>query len=128
MTDKRVLLVGIDPDKMDFSAPGTPPGVTAQLVHTAIAMGNARMDQQAIAHDMLLIAPNEPNDDALIHQLKQSNYEVVVIGGGLRKPDATVALLERTLNAIHEHAPSAKIAFNTNPTDSADAALRWLRP
>jgi hypothetical protein len=127
MTDQpRILLIGIDPDKMDFSGPGVPPGVNAQMVHMAIAMGNTRMAERGLACDMLLVAPDEPNDDALIRQLEQTSYGVIVIGGGLRKPDATVALLERMLNAIHAHAPNAKIAFNTNPTDSADAAMRWL--
>src|SRR5262249_28622724 len=116
MPDKpRILLIGIDPDRMDFSAPGVPPGVNAQMVHTAIAMGNARMTERGLTHDMLLIAPDEPNDDAIVRQLEQASYGVVVIGGGLRKPDGAVALFERVIEAVRRYAPGAKIAFNTNP-------------
>lgn len=122
----RLLLIGIDPDKMDFSAPGVPAGLTAQMVHTAIAAGSARMTEKGLAFDMLLIAPDESNDDAVVRQLSQAPYDVVVIGGGLRKPDGTVRLFERVINAVRRHAPQAKIAFNTNPVDSLEAALRWL--
>lgn len=50
-----------------------------------------------------------------------------MIGGGLRKADETVELLERVIHLVRQHAPRTPIAFNTNPTNSADAALRWLR-
>jgi hypothetical protein len=36
-------------------------------------------------------------------------------------------LLEAVINAVHQAAPGAAIAFNTRPEDSADAAARWLR-
>jgi hypothetical protein len=38
-----------------------------------------------------------------------------------------VALLEHVIHLVRQHAPGAAIAFNTNPTNSVDAALRWLR-
>jgi hypothetical protein len=34
---------------------------------------------------------------------------------------------EKVVNLARQHAPSAAIAFNSSPEDSADAALRWLR-
>jgi hypothetical protein len=30
------------------------------------------------------------------------------------------------VNLVRRHAPAADIAFNTNPEDCVDAALRWL--
>ena len=126
MNRPRFLLIGIDPDKVDYTVPGIPAGLSAQTVHMAIAAGNTRIAERGLACDMLLIAPDEPNDGAIVKQLAANAYDVVVIGGGLRKPDNTVRTFEMVLNAIRLHAPAAKIAFNTNPTDSADAALRWL--
>src|SRR5262245_59468321 len=35
-------------------------------------------------------------------------------------------LFEKLINVIHEHAPQAKICFNTLPSDTADAVKRWL--
>jgi len=50
----------------------------------------------------------------------------VVIGGGLRVPPKGLMLFEKVVNAIHKGAPSAAIAFNTEPEDTAAAAGRWL--
>jgi hypothetical protein len=33
---------------------------------------------------------------------------------------------ERLINVLHEKAPQAKLAFNSQPADSDKAALRWL--
>jgi len=52
--------------------------------------------------------------------------KIVVVGGGIRKPDDLVELFEAVVDLIHRHAPQAAIAFNTNPVTSLDAALRWL--
>jgi hypothetical protein len=51
----------------------------------------------------------------------------VVIGAGVRLPPKRIAIFEVVINAIHKAAPSAAIAFNTLPENSADAAARWLR-
>jgi hypothetical protein len=50
----------------------------------------------------------------------------VVIGAGLRLPPKSLALFETVVNIIHKAAPHAKIAFNTRPEDTADAAARQL--
>jgi|SRR5580700_11390685 hypothetical protein len=34
-------------------------------------------------------------------------------------------LFEKVMNAIHQKAPSAKLCFNTNPSNTAEAILRW---
>src|SRR6266545_1445685 len=34
-------------------------------------------------------------------------------------------LFERIINAVHQHAPSAKLCFNTNPNDTVEAVQRW---
>jgi hypothetical protein len=36
-------------------------------------------------------------------------------------------LFEQIVNAVHKSNPSASIAFNTRPEDTADAAARWLK-
>ena len=37
-------------------------------------------------------------------------------------------LFEALINAVHEHAPRARICFNTTPRDSEAAVRRWARP
>jgi len=59
-------------------------------------------------------------------QLASTSYDCVVIGAGVRLPPRRLAVFEAVVNAVHKAAPSAAIAFNTRPDDSADAAARWL--
>jgi hypothetical protein len=58
-------------------------------------------------------------------QLKSADYDCVVIGGGIRLPNNCL-VFEAVINAVHRGAPTAAIAFNSGPEESADAAGRWL--
>jgi len=58
--------------------------------------------------------------------LAKATYDCVVIGGGLRLPPKSLLFFERVVNAIHQGAPKAAIAFNTRPQDTAEAAARWI--
>jgi hypothetical protein len=118
MSSRQVLLIGLDPHAI--------PGVDAALVDTAIAIGNQRFAAQGIPVDTCLVKPDASADPQIVAQLTAKDYACVVIGGGLRKPDDMVELLERVVQLVRRHAPGAAIAFNTNPTTSLDAALRWL--
>ena len=59
------------------------------------------------------------------YQIVDHTYDVVVVGAGVRVPPIRLFLFEAVINAIHRAAPTARIAFNTRPDDSAEAALRW---
>jgi formylmethanofuran dehydrogenase subunit B len=59
--------------------------------------------------------------------LKSKDFDCVVIGAGLREPAARLLLFERIINLVHALAPAAKICFNTNPADTAEAVQRWIR-
>jgi hypothetical protein len=50
--------------------------------------------------------------------------EVVVIGGGVRLDPAQTPVLEALVNVVIEAAPGVRIAFNTSPTDTAEAIAR----
>lgn len=58
--------------------------------------------------------------------LAQRDYDVIVVGAGLRTLPLMATQLERLINVLHEVAPRARIAFNSEPGDSDVAALRWL--
>ena len=62
----------------------------------------------------------------IVGALTERTWDVVVIGGGIRKTEQLLPLFEKTLNLIRQHAPKAAIAFNSSPGDSMEAALRWL--
>jgi hypothetical protein len=61
----------------------------------------------------------------VMSQLKENNYEVVLIGAGVRRDDDHFLTFEKLVNVVHEFAPNSKIAFNTGPTDSDAAVQRW---
>lgn len=74
-----------------------------------------------------MIPPDKTAALVLEKQLTSTNYECVVIGGGIRLPPKSLSLFEMVINAVHKAAPNASIAFNTRPEDTAEAAARWLQ-
>jgi len=51
-------------------------------------------------------------------------WTLVVIGGGVRFDPAQTPVLEALVNVVIEAAPGVRIAFNTSPTDTAEAIAR----
>jgi len=123
----RILIVGQDADTVDYAAPGIIPGMTAEKVRAGLAASKASLDGQGHACDVLEVQPAPAvAEAATVTQLAGKAYDVVVIGAGIRNPPPSLALFETVVNAVHRHAPKARIAFNTRPDDSDAAALRWL--
>jgi hypothetical protein len=123
---KRILLLGLDPETVDFSDPALPPGMTAEKVHAGIAVALKQFTDRGWESDVGLILADETAGPTVERQLRSTNYDCVVIGGGVRLPPRNLALFEIVINAIRNAAPGAAIAFNTRPDDSADAAARWV--
>ena len=123
---KRVLFVGYDPQTVDFSDPALPPGMTAEKIHTGIAVALKQFAERGWEADLCLIRPDETVGPTLERQLASKTYDCVVIGAGIRLLPRGLVLFEALINAVHKAAPGAAIAFNTVPQDSADAAARWL--
>ena len=57
--------------------------------------------------------------------LKSRSFDCVVIGAGLRA-SPQLLLFEKLVNLVHQHAPGARICFNTTPADTAEAVRRWV--
>ena len=122
----RVLLLGYDPDFVDFSDPALPPGMTVEKVQAGIAIAMKQFAEHGWEAEVCLIRPDETAGPIVERQLASKSYDCVVIGAGVRLPPRGLALFEAVINAVHKAAPGAAIAFNTRPDDSADAAARWL--
>ena len=122
----RILLLGLDPETVDFSDPALPPGMTAEKVHAGIAVALKQFTERGWESDVGMIRPDETAGPTVERQLRSADYDCVVIGGGVRLPPRHLALFEVVINAIRRAAPGAAIAFNTRPDDSADAAARGL--
>ncbi len=122
----RILLLGYDPATLDFSDPALPPGMTVEKVNAGIAVALKQFAERGWEHDVCLIRPDESAVPAVTQQLRSTNYGCVVIGGGVRLMTGGLALFEAVVNAVHQAAPGAVIAFNSRPDDSAAAAARAL--
>jgi hypothetical protein len=122
----RILLVGYDPETVDFSDPALPPGMTADRVRAGIAVALKQFAERGWETDVGFIRPDETAGPTVERQLGSTTYDCVVIGAGVRLPPRRLAVFETVINAVHKAAPGAAIAFNTRPEDSADAAARWL--
>ena len=123
---RRVLLLGYDPETVDFSDPALPPGMTAEKVHAGIAVALKQISERGWEGDVGLIRPDETAGPAVARHLASKSYDCVVIGAGVRLPPKGLALFEAVINTVRKAAPGAAIAFNTRPEDTADAAARWL--
>ena len=124
----RVLLLGYDPEAVDFSDPALPPGMTAEKVRAGIAVAMKQFAERGWEADVGLIRPDETAGPAVERLLASKSYDCVVIGAGVRLPPRRLSVFEAVINAVHKAAPGVAIAFNTRPEDSADAAARWLAP
>src|SRR5579859_7726940 len=122
----RVLLLGYDPETVDFSDPALPPGMTVEKVRAGIAVALKQFAERGWEGDVGFIRPDETAGPTVERQLASKSYDCVVIGAGVRLPPRGLALFEAVINAVHRAAPGAAIAFNTRPEDSADAAARSL--
>ena len=122
----RILLLGLDPETVDFSDPALPPGMTAEKVHAGIAVATKGFAERGWESDLCFIRPDETAGPTVERQLLSTKYDCVVIGGGVRLPPRNLALFEVLINTIRKASPRAAIAFNTRPDDSAEAAARWV--
>ena len=122
----RVLLLGYDPETVDFSDPALPPGMNVEKVRAGIEVAMRQFASRGWAADVAFIRPDETARLAVERQLASARYDCVVIGAGVRLPPRLLPIFEVVINAVRKAAPDAAIAFNTRPDDSADAAARWL--
>jgi hypothetical protein len=123
----RILFVGQKPETVDFSDPALPPGFDAEKINAGISVALAKIEEREWQGDTCMIAPDETAGPMLEKQLLSARYDCVVIGAGLRLPPKSLALFERVVNVVHKVAPSAAIAFNTRPEDTAEAAARQIK-
>lgn len=115
-----MLVIGLDP----YRVPGP---WDPKPVADGIEVGRRRFAEHGIDAVFCLVGLDGGDDveavitDALLSQA----WECVVVGGGVRHD---LELFERVINLVHRHAPDAAIAFNETPSDTFDAAARWVGP
>ncbi|KAF7975235.1 hypothetical protein HWV62_10200 [Athelia sp. TMB] len=72
--------------------------------------------------------PIGPNDaqakDALVAQLREKQYDGVIIGFGVRGAPELTVFFEEAVNVIKDTLPTTKLLFNSSPLSSLDAVKR----
>jgi len=124
----RVLIVGLQPNLIDFSSPefAAFPGLSAEKIMEGLNASAASLSATGYQAEICLTDFGETAESVLRNQLTKAEYDCVVIGAGIRTAPTHFILFEKLINVIHEHAPKARICFNTKPSDTADAVKRWL--
>lgn len=119
---KSVLALGLDPAFADLSEF---PGLTPDLVKAFIDAQLDRLRGLGYVVESCLVDAGETAGAVTARQLQGRDFDCVMIGAGLRAP-SLLLLFEKLINIVHEHAPRAKICFNSSPADSAAAVQRWI--
>ena len=120
---KKVFMVGWHPSVVDYAKY---PGLDAAKLEAALRADEKKLNDLGYDATLGFIYSGETATDQLAQTLKATAYDVVMIGAGVRKDDDHFLIFEKLVNVVHEHAPKARIAFNTGPMDSEAAIQRWV--
>lgn len=118
----RVALIGWNPEVVDYSKW---PGLTPEKLSAALEADRNKLNDLGYEADLLFIDDAETAFDVVKKALDQQDYDCVLIGAGVRTVPEHFVVFERLVNAVHESAQNARICFNTNPSDTAEAVQRW---
>ena len=121
---KRVLLLGLLPSVVDFS---TVPDLTAAKLDASLKAQEKSLRDLGFDASWCLVDLGETAEAVAKAALEARPRDVVLVGAGVRTLPAHFALFEKLINVVHEHAPKAKICFNTRPDDTQEAVLRWIQ-
>src|SRR5262245_9854010 len=89
----RILLLGLDPETVDFSDPALPSGMTLEKVRAGIEVALKQFTDRGWDSDAGFIRPDETAGPTVERLLRSANYDCVVVGGGVRLPPRNLALL-----------------------------------
>jgi DNA-binding LacI/PurR family transcriptional regulator len=127
--NKAVLVIGLEPTLIDFSHPdyaSTGLHLDATKVLAGLKASEDELTRLGYDVQMCLTDFGETAEAVVRSQLEQKQFDGVLIGAGVRTIPSNFLLFEKLVNVVHEHAPHARMCFNTKPSDTAEAVRRWL--
>src|SRR5215510_15218887 len=84
MTDgKSVLVIGLDPELIDFSQPGYPPGMDATKVFAGLKSCEDELTRLGYSVQMCFTDFGETAEAVVQSQLQQTRFDCIVIGAGV---------------------------------------------
>lgn len=123
MMKGKIFLIGLDPAVVDYAAF---PSLTFAKLSASIAAQQQGLLDMGFDAGWCLIDRGETAESVVRAALTAKQYDVILIGAGVRTGPSHFILFERLINLVHEIAPKSKICFNTSPEDTKDAVLRWI--
>ncbi|MCJ1676789.1 hypothetical protein MTF65_05385 [Streptomyces sp. APSN-46.1] len=112
------LVLGIDPEAV--------PTLDAGAFRASLDQELARFGEHGIDAAMALIVFDGSAESVITAALTERPWDVVVVGGGIRKTPELLPLFEQIVNLVRRHAPDAAIAFNATLDDIVESARRRL--
>ena len=119
---KKVLLIGLKSDAVDFKKW---PQLTKEKLEAAFLQVVSELKENGYDAKWCLTDSGETAIEQVHEALKTEQPDIVLVGAGVRTDPDHFLLFEAVINLVHEHAPKAKICFNTQPLDSVEAVERW---
>jgi hypothetical protein len=126
MAKKKVLFLGIDPKLIDVKL-ATTTGWDVNRVKVVAQDANKRLAEVGYEVQNCLTDLGETAESVVSDTLSREKFDCIMIGAGVRILPQHTFLFEKIINAVHQKAPpSSKICFNTSPSDTVEAVLRWV--
>jgi hypothetical protein len=126
MAKKKVLGLGIDPKLIDSNLANTAEGWDASRVQAAAQDAIERLMDLGYEVQTCFVDFGETAESVLSDILSREKFDCIMVGAGVRILPQHTFLFEKIINVIHQKTPpSSKICFNTNPSDTVEAVLRW---
>ncbi|WP_418155987.1 hypothetical protein [Actinoalloteichus caeruleus] len=122
-TRRHILLVGVEPALVNFD---TIPGWDAASVRAAQRTNRAGLRRLGLTVHTCVLDFEGTTEETLVDTLSTREYACVMVGAGIRAVPENLPLFERVVNAVHRHAPEARLCSNTTPSDTVEAARRAL--
>ena len=94
----------------------------------ALKAEEATLNSLGYDAQLCLVDLGETAETVVTQKLTETAFDCVMIGAGVRTVPDKFLLFEKLINIVHQHAPAARICFNTKPSDTAEAVQRWLPP
>jgi hypothetical protein len=120
---KSVLIIGFEPNLLDYS---TVPDLDAAKVTVALKADEAHLRGLGYEVELCLIDLGKTAETVVRDRLKQKQFHCILTGAGVRTIPEYFISFEKLINVVQEHAPQAKLCFNTKPSDTAEAVQRWV--
>ncbi|WP_329389759.1 hypothetical protein OG625_37135 [Streptomyces sp. NBC_01351] len=124
--DTKLLSIGLHPSALDYSR--MPDGLDEAVLTARIAAGNAALLEAGFDAVLCLVDTSPDRAETTVREhLQEHEFDLAMIGGGIRLLPENTLLFERLVNVLTEAAPGIRLCFNTGPENTVEALRRWIQ-